>query len=357
MDTNTEQNMQGMVGTDMLPPLQNQWPTHYNEDDINAIKIIHRWLSSNDAMQNGKPRTKAALARAANVKDSTFSQVLSGKYTSNPTRFLDAALDFLERETHRDITKVEIPLCKTSVYTTVLLVCQRAHQHRDFGIISGQKGVGKTFALKHYAATTPSAVLIEGMPQMTPTMFLSQVVNQLKIAVEFSSPLSRSRGGTKDEKMMAIIKYFKSKDALLILDEAEKVNANTLEHVRRISDLAEVGCVLSGAEELRGLVKSIDGRHGQISSRVGFWPELIQGISKKDANLIVTTVLENYGYETNAKLNKAFWDMSEAKARVLAKLLRNLIEMGLRKGHTLSANLIVEMGKQAMGIQPPKESK
>jgi len=346
-----------VAGTDMGATDINKWPEHYTAVDVQSINIINSWLSSDAQLENGHPRTKAALARLCNVKDSTFSQVLSGKYTSSPSKFISAALDFLERDTHRGITGVEIPLCKTSVYSTVLLVCQRAHQHRDFGIISGQKGIGKTFTLMHYAATTPSAVLVEGVPQMTPMLFLSDIVKQLKISIDCSTAFNRSRGGTKDEKMTAIIEYFKSKDALLILDEAEKVNANTLEYARRISDLADIGCVLSGAEALRGLVKSIDGKHGQISSRVGFWPPLIEGISKKDCNLIVKTVLNNYGYETNTKLNNAFWDMCEARARVLAKLLRNLIEMGLRKDYPLSVDLVIETGKQAMGLEEPKGAK
>jgi len=339
----------GINGSDS-PGIEKQWPDHYSKADVAAIGVINHWLENGSKYSEDGKRTKADLARACGIKDSTFSQILSGKYRATPTRFLAAVLDYLERETHRDISAVIIPLVETSVYRTVSLVCERAHQNRDFGIISGEKGVGKTFTLKRYTQLTPSAVLIEGTPGMTARVFLSELILQLGISVPVRVNGST---GTKDEKMHAVVNYFKSRDALLILDEADKVNDDTLEHARRISDLASVGCVLSGTERLRSMVEASNGRHGQISSRVGCWFPVMKGITEDDAISITKTAFKHNNISINKSVCLAFWQMCDGRARVLVKLIRNVIEFGLRKGHDLNDELVFETGRQVMGLTPP----
>ena len=347
-------NGDGITGSDS-PGIQKTWPEHYSKNDIAAIEVINRWLEDGPKFSEEGRRTKADLARACGIKDSTFSQLLSGKYRAAPTKFLAAVLDYLERETHRDISAVIIPLVETSVYRTVSLVCERAHQNRDFGIISGEKGVGKTFTLKRYVQLTPSAVLIEGTPNMTARVFLSELIQLLGISVPVRNIAST---GTKDEKMQAVVNYFKSRDALLILDEADKVNDDTLEHARRISDLASVGCVLSGTERLRSMVEASDGRHGQISSRVGCWFPVMKSITEDDAIAIVKAAFKQNNIAVRKSVCNAFWQMCDGRARVLVKLIRNVIEFGLRKGHTLNDELVFETGRQVMGLTPPpKRSK
>lgn len=331
----------------------NNWPAHYDATQVNAIQMINRWLNNAIEYVEGKKieHTKAFLGRTCGIKASTLSQVLSGKYASNPSKFLSTILDYLERLKEREILAWEVPVVETSVYDLVLLVCRRAHRNQDFGILSGEKGVGKTFLLRHYVAQTPSAILVECTPGMTSSMFLSNLLSILKIKV---TTRNKSSMGTKDQKMNTIINHVKDRDRLLILDEADKVNDDTLEYARRISDLAGIGCVLSGTSDLRAMVQDQRGRHGQISSRVGYWPPLIQAIPEKDATQIVAAIYAQKDINVPEKTMLAYWKMCDGRARVLTKLVRNVIEAGLNQGHKHSPKLVYQVGIELMGLDLPK---
>jgi hypothetical protein len=157
--------------------------------------------------------------------------------------------------------------------------------------------------------------------------------------------------------MDAIIRTLKGTDKLLILDEADKVSTQTLEYVRRISDICKIGVVLSGTELLQPMIKDPRGRFGQISSRVLFWPPVMKNISEKDAHKIVGAALDGEA-ELTPEIHKAFFDMCDGSARVLARsLVTGVRDYGIRKGHDLTPELIYRVGEELLGFKKPKGRK
>ncbi len=317
----------------------------YTESDRRLVVSIIEWMNAG----NGT-RSQAKLSRAAGIKATTCSQVLGGKYPSSPTAHLEAMSDYIQREAQR-ADGVHVPWVETSVARTVQYICAQAHRNADIGIVVGWVGVGKTAALRRYRDAHGSALLVEAFPGMTANILLRELV------VLTGATVNKSRGssyGSREEMLYALIKSLRGSDRLLIIDEADHLADTALEYARRLSDLAGVGLVLAGTEKLEPIVKDPLGRHGQISSRVGFWPTLMKKLKEEDADQLVQGAFA--GREPPAsEVLEAFYAMSAGNTRVLKKLLRNVLETSARKGHAVTAEFVAAVGQQLMGLKRSTE--
>lgn len=322
------------------------WTDKYTEADRADTLRILDWLATPQTRAGFEhQRTESKLAKAVGVSPSTVNSILGGVYPSPPRKHLDAMLSVIEREAERDDTLSQIPLIETSVYKMAALVCRQAHHGRDFGVLSGEVGVGKTTALKEYARRNPrTAMYMRGTPNMNATVWNRVMVSRTGAHVHKANKYSH---GNRAEQLAGLIEHFAGRDMLFILDEADKVADSTLEDIRALSDEAEIGVVLAGTERLRGMIEGDKGRHGQISSRVGFWPPVIRGISREDSDAIVNACFP----AANDDVRTAAWEMCSAKARVLGKLLRNVDELVRHQGHTLAGPLVIQAGQQLMGLR------
>lgn len=312
----------------------------YSEQDVADARRVNAWLA-----EPGRNLSEIKFARAVGGSQTTVNQILTGRYPSPPRKHLDAMLAYIERESNRAADMIEPPFVATSVYKLASLVCRKAHEGRDFGVLSGEVGVGKTRALKEYAARNAASTLyLRGSPDMNPRLLMLALVEATGAVVEKTNKYSN---GTKSDMLRAVTQWFAGRDYLLIFDEADKVQEGCLEYIRTIVDEAEIGCVLSGTERLRPMVENEHGRHGQISSRVGFWPSVIRSITREDSDLIAGEALG----VNDADVLDACWEMCSGKARVLGKLLRNVHHA--RKGgtHELTGHLVIQAGQQLMGLK------
>lgn len=320
------------------------WSPAYTPEDQDDVRRVIDWINA-----GAGARSQAKLCRAVGLAQGTGSQLLAGKYPSPPRKHVARMLDHVERETAR-LGGVEVPIVRTSVTDLVEFVCKRAHQYRDVGIVSGEVGVGKTQALRRHAEHHPGVLLVEGFPEMNALVFLRQLVEMTSATVEKAKRDSR---GTKADMLAGVIRALKGTDRLLVIDEADKITDQTLEYARRISDIAEIGLVLVGTERLRPMVESPLGKHGQISSRVGFWPAVIKSIKPEDAARIVRAAFAGQEQAPGEEVLEAFWQMCDGRARVLSKLIRNVVELCLAQGHALTPELVYAAGQQLMGLRRP----
>ncbi len=326
------------------------WTAKYSSKDKAMIRRIVDWLNDTSNIEKGWTRT--LLARQATISSTTFHQIMDGTYPSPPTSHLKKAIEVMEHDVERHERGVHAKnFVETSVYGAVLAACKRAHIYRGFAVVSAFVGTGKTTAVKHYAKEHESAVLVEATPDMTAAILLAEIV-ELTGAVVHKSKYTQ---GTKAEKMRAIITALKGTDRMLILDEAETVTPQCLEFMRRISDKAEVGVVLSGTERLKPLIKDPRGRFGQISSRVIFWPQVIKGITELDANALTRAAMKDDDVELTDEILDAFWQMCDGSARVLCNsLIPGVRDYGLNKGKELTPELVFGVGNKLLGFERPK---
>lgn len=308
----------------------NTYPPHYSAADVQLIERVRAWMAERSYSQ-------AALARLARISNSSLNQIIKGVYATSPTKLL-ASLESAMRnfdEGGQDAS----PAVQTSVYTLAHAACAMARRYRNFAVLTGFVGTGKTFALKRYQRANPNTWLIEATPTMTP----QSLVRLLARTVLGADPK-----GSMDDKFRAVIDALRNTDSLLIVDEAETLTPHQLHTLRRLRDLANVGIVLAGTEWLTGLIKPERGQFDQIRSRCGFWPETVRGITADDAAALVQAHLgtEDVPDDVVARL----FAYSRGSARMLVEGLLAAVKE-YRKGRPLDCKLVDAVARQALCLQ------
>lgn len=323
-------------------------PTDWNEaysaaDRVNTLAVID-WLNAHQKRQSW-------LKRLANLNEGTLNVVLKGGYSSSPTKFLAKALEALKRFEDREKISA-VPFVETSVYRMIHAVCHRAHTYRNFGVIAGAVGTGKTFGLKEYARRNPSVILIEADPDMTPVTLLEDL---MEATGAVASDGTRRQRGTKNKMFRAVLSALQGSSRLIVMDEAETITDSALEYLRRIRDKAEIGVVLAGTEFLHSKIKPERGQFDQIRSRVGFWPKPIRGITREDCDSIVQISFEDQGEIEPAVLD-AIWAYTQGSIRTLVEdMVPALRDFGLRRGHGMTPDLVQKIAREILTLTAMKE--
>ena len=312
---------------------EKNWPPHYTPADIALIAQAQAWMVE-------RKYTQAALGRLARVAASTLNQILNGGYITSPSKQLAAVESAMK---HADDTSEDtLAAVETSVYKLGQTCCAMARRNRNFAVFSGFVGTGKTFAVKHYAATHGNTHLIEATPTMTP----QSLIKDLSVRIA-----GFSGKGSIADRFDAVVAALRNTDSLLIVDEAETLTPHQLHTLRRLRDLANVGILLVGTEHLTGLIKPAHGQFDQIRSRTGFWPETVRQISYEDAAALVQA---SFGTEeVPEEVVKRLYQYCNGSARMLVEgLIASLQQM--RKGKELTREMVDFVAKQALCLQPLK---
>lgn len=298
------------------------------QEQLTHTQAIRNWMSEQGVSQ-------AQLARLAHIKPGTLSQVINDKYPTDASKWIaqiqQAIADYQPTGGGAD-TVVE-----TSVYKLVHTACQMAVRNKNFAVCAAYVGTGKTFAAKAYAAAHNNAHLIEADPTMTTGVFVDALMQALAL------PPVR----TVAAKFANIVKALKGSNSLLIVDEAETLTPKVLHLVRRLRDKAEIGVVMLGTEYLSGLIQPEHGQFDQIRSRVGFWPKVMQSISRDDCTAVVQAQLLDASDDVTERL----WTYCKGSIRLLAEGLIPAINT-YRKDKPLDVALVDSIATQALTLQP-----
>lgn len=311
-----------------------EWSDSYSDGDKALCTEVVTWL-------NMHVKSLTWMSTAAHVNRSTLSTMLKGAYPSPPSRSLKKVVDTIASIDARADVR-DTPFIPSSVTRLVTTACNRARKYKAFSVVTAEVGTGKTRALKEYAAVHSNTVLVESDPNMSPAVFIEDVASGLMI--------NPGKGyQSKEKRYRLILEAVTGRDVLIIVDEAETVNPNTLHYVRRIHDKGDIGVVLAGTPKLDMLVAPKGGQFDQIRSRVQFWPKPVRGITREDADAVITGTFEDLG-EIDRGVYEALWHYSRGSMRVLVEALMPAIrDYGLKK-HTLSAELVHAVAKDVLSL-------
>lgn len=316
-----------------------QWGSHYNERDIQIATHITNSINSYNLSQ-------AELARRSNISGTTLSQILSGKYPSSPTEKLESANSVIKTIAARAMVR-EQPIVETTVYRMVMVACRSALVSKTFSVVCANCGTGKTTALKSFVEQNPHIYMVEVLPGMTQSVMLSELVRQTGAMVTGARP---SSPGTISARTDAIIQTLKNRECLIIIDEANRAQPALLEAARRIGDISRCGIVFAGTKYLKHLVASPDGQFGELHSRVGMWPPLVERITRSDIELIVQAALGDE-FELSEDIFDTFEKSCRGSARMLAQaLIPNLRKFVLNRGGKLTSKSIYEVTNKLLGF-------
>ncbi len=274
----------------------------YLPQDLDKAAAIKRWLADND-------KSRAWLAKKASMPSGTLSQILACKYASSPTQQLNRlqSVIVVEAERLKDGTPGYV---RGSVHKLMEVVCDRTRKHQNFGIVTGYVGVGKTRFGKEYTSSHPLTVMVEASPNMTPGVLLTDLLEQLNNAVPPGL----------DRKFREVVRVLRGTNYLLIVDEAEKLNAQALGTCAGSATWPRSASSSPGTEKLSGLIKPQHGQFDQVRSRVGMWPATIERITRDDADDMAREALSEAG-ELSDELLETLWSYCDGSARVLIENL------------------------------------
>ena len=192
---------------------------------------------------DGAILTPARVADEAGINASRLSQWRMGKYKGDNLGTAKAIERWLDTYEARQEAQSELPAGPAFVLTDtanrVMNAIGYAHHAGDIVLIYGGAGVGKTETIKQYVSEHSGVCLVTFTPaHNTMRAALNSIAHCVGVQVR------RETNFTFD----LICDAMKRRKGLLIIDEAQHVNANTLDTIRAIHDRTGCGIVYSGNE-------------------------------------------------------------------------------------------------------------
>lgn len=229
-------------------------------------------------------KSQRQIGRETGLSPAVISTYLKGTYkgdndevTEKISRYLDIAE---ERLVVSDLApKMYLPLTNTR---EVLDAATRAHKRNDMTLVSGGAGAGKTTALKHYASTNTGVIFV------TANICINSPYSILKLIFEaMSGDRVPSR---QDDLFKSLIFRLKDTNNLIIIDEADHLNIKSLQAVRSLNDLANVGICLSGNNKIYDqlVMARNSGDYEQLRDRLYYRKKVLNSYKREEISEIFT---------------------------------------------------------------------
>ncbi len=204
--------------------------------------------------------------------------------------------------------------------------CDACRRFRYIGVCYGSPGVGKTLSARKYSQWDEiehlDSLFFEGIPTVPEMMDCRTVFYTASVAssarrIEQAVAAQRNRLSSLLNVMQQVldgagerIRSHRLDDLteLILIDEADRLNAQGLEQLRDIYDRSQLGLVLIG---MPGLDKRLS-RYPQLYSRVGFVHHF-RSLSSEELQFI----LEHKWQELGLTLDPADFTDSEAMAAII----------------------------------------
>jgi len=291
--------------------------------------------------------TITEIAAELGYSRSVLSRYLAGTYISKSSEVEDKLRAYLEERLEGKLTAFAPPartvrkmeFFESRDAANILGVCSSCQEFMGLGIVVGKSGLGKTFALRHYAKLQRVAYV-----ECDDTMGQRDLVEAIERALGLPSAVY----GTVWRRVNEIKNFFNTnKGYLLIIDEADKLvskyTQKKMEILRAIFDQSDVGMIIAGEPKLESQIKTYLAR---FANRVDFYASL-RGLSEGE----VTEYLGHYDIEQEAltELVGRACNSKNGCFRLLDRTLKNLIRiMDTRGQEKITAKTIAEASAMMM---------
>lgn len=208
----------------------------------------------------------------------------------------------------QSISHPGIEFIDTKEYKRFIEFTEACKQYRYIGICYGEPGVGKSFAAEHYLKWDDrivvgkfveplSLTIMEKVQNCHGVLVVAPVTNSPKIIKDkvksgiegFGIACDRMRGETN---IVTLIYDAPKLCPLVVIDEADRLDINSLEQLRDMYDEYKFGLVLIG---MPGIERRLS-RYPQLYSRIGFRHEFNR-LSQDEMKFIIGKLWKNLGLE------------------------------------------------------------
>ncbi|WP_345859282.1 AAA family ATPase [Shewanella algae] len=186
--------------------------------------------------------TFSQIARESGLSSGTISTWMNDKYQGDIEKVCRSLRVWLDNYNH----KAELPEPPSFIVTPtarqIWTTCRFAQATESIAVVCGNPGVGKTKACEQYTRDTPNTWMITISPSYAGVReCLTELATELGLydMPRHKGPLSR-----------AIRQRLKGSQGLIIIDEADLLDRDTLEELRILQEATHVGLVLMGNDRV-----------------------------------------------------------------------------------------------------------
>lgn len=197
-------------------------------------------------METDRSVTQSRVARETGLSSGAVSSWMSGTYRADTKGIETKVSRWLTAYQERQLEARRLPSAPSYVSTPtsdrILMALSHTQITGDVAVIYGGAGLGKTTAIRHYAA----GGLNVWVATMTPAS--ASVVPALEEIAEAVGLPTNLSGAARLHR--AIVKRVHASGGLLVIDEAQHLSTLALDQVRSIHDATGVGLALVGNEQV-----------------------------------------------------------------------------------------------------------
>jgi len=247
--------------------------------------------------------SQSAMAKKLDTSISYLSQYLNDKHPY-ADKFDEKLREFFEMAESQAGSTKKPEFVPTTISNVIMDALGYAHIQKIMGVMDGDAGIGKTWAIRQYERQHTEAVLISvDYPISKPMGFLKALARELRV------PELRRQ----DDLYTAIVERLKGSEKILIIDEAQHLVYSALEVIRGIHDATDVAVVLVGNHEVyTKLVGRGEAAFAQLYSRIAIRKHMrTADIKMSDIERIfpeVETEAQKFLYE----ISKTRWGLRAA---------------------------------------------
>lgn len=211
-----------------------------------------------DYMQQ-KGLSQAEMSRKLSISPGAVSSYLNGKYP-NPEGVTKKIAELMDMQARKTLAPIAPEFVETTVTRMVKQAISYAHLRGVVSVAYGDAGVGKTTAVQQYLKENQLAIGIEIIPVYSSLTGVTEL-----LADKLGSKESTDRRITRD-----IIGKLRGSGRVIIVDEAQHLTVNAIEHLRSISDSTKIGICFVGNESIyTKLLGKHKNEYAQLYSRIG----------------------------------------------------------------------------------------
>ena len=246
---------------------------------------------------------------------SVISQWKKGEYKGDTASVEAKVAGWLDLQEARDEagTVPPVALNRTERIKNAIRI---AHEEKFIGLVLGNSGAGKSYAIDEYVAQNPNTAIVV---RCDPTMGLSNVVSAL------AKSLGLDTKGRLSEISDRLGSELRRRDMVVIFDEADYLSDSVMEWARIvINDKGGSALVLAGQIRIEHRIKGLRGDHRQLENRVGIML-LVEDVAESDTRQVLEAVWPDLAENTV----KVFFQTARQSLHILVRHIA-LVKRALR---------------------------
>ncbi|EDC3659626.1 AAA family ATPase [Salmonella enterica] len=273
-------------------------------EQLNEIRERNKYSQNDLALKIGR-------------SPAVVNQFLQGKYKGNEEDVAARIREFVETEQARFDAKFKTPsFIETESAREAKRLIDFARKYRTICVLTADSGLGKSTILSEYRARRTDTILIEVTSGFTPRALMKALLTAIKSDAKKSA--------TTAELMKDCIIGLGKSSRLILVDEAELLPYQTLEALRRLYDMAEIGIVLAGLPRLTNNLVGEDGEHVQLYSRIAQHVDLNKEFKRGDFDAIAVKMMPE---AENDDIRELLYYCSGDNVRRLLNIVRGVYDL------------------------------